>query len=97
MGDGQYGIAGVPRPAADGAQSAQGAGCPRNVVRASIASAREMADWFRQHDLAMMDALVPHFSNNAKMLSEAAAGREELRQVFARDRETEKRSAGRKE
>ena len=42
----------------------------------------------------------PHFDNNAKMLSEAAAGREEPRQVFARDRaqfETKKRSAGRKE
>jgi glutathione-regulated potassium-efflux system ancillary protein KefC len=48
--------------------------------------AREMADWFRHHNLATMDALVPHCSHEAKMLSDVAAGREGLRQFFARDR-----------
>ncbi len=57
--------------------------------------AREMADWFRRHNVATMDALIPHFSNEAKILSEAKAGREELREFFARDRaqfETEQRT-----
>jgi hypothetical protein len=41
-----------------------------------------------------MIALVPHFRDEAKVLSEAKAGREELREFFARDRaqfETEQR------
>ena len=41
-----------------------------------------------------MDALIPHFRDEAKVLSEAKAGREELREFFARDRaqfETEQR------
>ena len=56
--------------------------------------AREMADAFRRHNIATMIALVPHFRDEAKVLSEAKAGREELREFFARDRaqfETEQR------
>src|SRR4029077_12672555 len=56
--------------------------------------AREMADGFRRHNVATMVALVPHFRDESKVLSEAKAGREELREFFARDRaqfETEQR------
>jgi glutathione-regulated potassium-efflux system ancillary protein KefC len=49
--------------------------------------AREMADAFRRHNLTTLEALVPIFSDEVKMLSEAKAGREELREFFARDRE----------
>jgi glutathione-regulated potassium-efflux system ancillary protein KefC len=48
--------------------------------------AREMADGFRRHNIATLLALVPHFSDENRMLSEAKAGREELREFFARDR-----------
>jgi glutathione-regulated potassium-efflux system ancillary protein KefC len=57
--------------------------------------AREMADAFRRHNLATMEALLPHFSDEARWLSESKAGREELREFFARDTkqiETENRS-----
>ena len=48
--------------------------------------AREMADTFRRHNLTAMEALIPHFSDEAKTLSASKAGREELREFFARDR-----------
>jgi glutathione-regulated potassium-efflux system ancillary protein KefC len=48
--------------------------------------AREMADAFRRHNVMTMEALIPHFRDEAKVLSEAKAGREELREFFARDR-----------
>ena len=57
--------------------------------------AREMADAFRRHNVTTMDALIPHFHDEAKVLSEAKAGREELREFFARDHarfETEQRN-----
>jgi len=56
--------------------------------------AREMADGFRRHNIATMDALVPHFRDEARVLSAQKAGREELREFFARDKaqfETEQR------
>jgi len=56
--------------------------------------AREMADGFRRHNVATMDALVPHFRDEARVLSAQKAGREELREFFARDKaqfETEQR------
>ena len=62
--------------------------------------AREMADAFRRHNLTTMEALIPHFSDEAKMLSESKAGREELREFFARDRaqfETEQRGGWNRE
>ena len=45
-----------------------------------------MADGFRRHNLTTLDALIPHFRDEARTLSEAKAGREELREFFARDR-----------
>jgi glutathione-regulated potassium-efflux system ancillary protein KefC len=47
--------------------------------------AREMADGFRRQNITTMDALIPHFRDEARMLSETKAGREELREFFARE------------
>ena len=49
--------------------------------------AREMADSFRRHNVTTMDALIPHFHDENQMLSVAKAGREELEELFSRDRE----------
>jgi len=57
--------------------------------------AKEMADVFRRHNVETMNALVPHFQDEVRALSEAKAGREQLREQFARDRaqiETEHRA-----
>ena len=48
--------------------------------------AREIADAFRRHNVAALDALVPHFRDELRVLTQAKAGREELEQLFARDR-----------
>ena len=48
--------------------------------------ARELADAFRRHNVAMLDAFVPHFRDELRVLSQAKAGREELEELFARDR-----------
>ncbi len=48
--------------------------------------AREMADGFRRHNVTTMDALVPVFRAETQGLSDAKAGREELRECFERDR-----------
>lgn len=49
--------------------------------------AREMADAFRRHNVATMEALIPHFRDENRMLSVAKAGRDELEELFSRDRE----------
>ena len=49
--------------------------------------AREMADAFRQHNVATMESLIPHFHDENRMLTVAKAGREELEELFSRDRE----------
>ncbi len=46
-----------------------------------------MADSFRRHNVTTMDALIPHFHDENQMLSVAKAGREELEELFSRDRE----------
>ena len=48
--------------------------------------AREMADAFRRHNVATMEALVPHFHDENRMVSVAKAGRDELEELFSRDR-----------
>ena len=56
--------------------------------------AREIADGFRRHNLATLDERTEFFRDEAKVLSAAQAGREELREFFARDQaqfETEHR------
>ncbi|MDX2218093.1 MAG: glutathione-regulated potassium-efflux system protein KefC [Burkholderiales bacterium] len=49
--------------------------------------ARELADQFRRHNIATMDALIPHFNDEAKLLSASKAGRQELEEQFAQDRQ----------
>ncbi len=49
--------------------------------------ARELADLFRRHDVTTMDSLIPHFKDEIQVLTVAKAGREELEQLFKRDRE----------
>jgi glutathione-regulated potassium-efflux system ancillary protein KefC len=48
--------------------------------------ARERVARFRRHNVAMLDALVPHFHDEARRMSVAKAGREELERLFERDR-----------
>ncbi len=47
--------------------------------------AREIADNFRRHNLATLEERIGVFSDEAKVMSAAQAGREELREFFARD------------
>lgn len=49
--------------------------------------ARELADQFRTHNVATMDALIPHFGDEARLMSAAKAGRQELEEQFAKDRQ----------
>ena len=49
--------------------------------------AREMADAFRRHNLATVEAQLPIYKDETRFLAAAKAGREELEQQFARDRE----------
>lgn len=56
--------------------------------------ARELADAFRRHNVATMEATRPHFRDETRLLSMAKAGREELEEQFARDRERFRRERG---
>jgi glutathione-regulated potassium-efflux system ancillary protein KefC len=49
--------------------------------------AREMADKFRRHNLATLEASLPHYQDETRLLNAARAGREELEELFAKDRE----------
>ena len=49
--------------------------------------AREMADAFRHHNVAIMESLIPHFHDENLMLTVAQAGRAELEELFSCDRE----------
>ena len=49
--------------------------------------ARELADAFRRHNIASVDATLPFYEDEARRMSHAKAGREELERQFARDRE----------
>ncbi len=48
--------------------------------------ARGMADAFRRHNVASLDALIPHFHDDVQVLSATKAAREELEELFDRDR-----------
>ena len=56
--------------------------------------AREIADAFRRHNVASVDATLPFYQDEARRFSMAKAGREELEQQFARDRERFEREHG---
>ncbi len=49
--------------------------------------ARELADAFRRHNIASVDATLPFYQDEARRMSMAKSGREELERQFARDRE----------
>ncbi len=49
--------------------------------------AREMADAFRRHNLATVESQLEVYKDETRYLAAAKAGREELEQQFARDRE----------
>jgi glutathione-regulated potassium-efflux system ancillary protein KefC len=56
--------------------------------------ARELADAFRRHNIASVDATLPFYQDEARRMSMAKSGREELEQQFARDRERFERDHG---
>jgi glutathione-regulated potassium-efflux system ancillary protein KefC len=55
--------------------------------------AREIADQFRRHNLASLNALRPHFHDEARTVAIDKSGREELEESLRRDRES--RATGR--
>ena len=48
--------------------------------------AREIADAFRRHNISVVEATMPLFRDENKFLTAARAGREELQEMFTRDR-----------
>jgi glutathione-regulated potassium-efflux system ancillary protein KefC len=56
--------------------------------------ARQMADAFRRHNLATLESSLPHYKDETRMLNAVKAGREELEQLFAKDRERFERDRG---
>jgi glutathione-regulated potassium-efflux system ancillary protein KefC len=56
--------------------------------------AREMADAFRRHNRASLEANLPHYKDETRLLNAVKAGREELEAMFARDRERFERERG---
>jgi glutathione-regulated potassium-efflux system ancillary protein KefC len=56
--------------------------------------AREMAEAFRRHNIASVDATLPYYQDEARRMSLARQGREELERQFARDREVFEREHG---
>jgi glutathione-regulated potassium-efflux system ancillary protein KefC len=56
--------------------------------------ARELADTFRRHNIAGVDATLPYYQDEARRMSIARQGREELERQFARDAEIFEREHG---
>jgi glutathione-regulated potassium-efflux system ancillary protein KefC len=56
--------------------------------------AREMADLFRRHNLSTVEAQMAVYKDETRYLAAARAGREELEQSFARDRERFEKQQG---
>ncbi|HEX4780665.1 MAG TPA: glutathione-regulated potassium-efflux system protein KefC [Usitatibacter sp.] len=56
--------------------------------------AKELADAFRRHNIASVDATLPYYQDEARRMSIAKQGREELERQFARDRERFERDHG---
>jgi len=56
--------------------------------------AKELADAFRRHNVASVDATLPFYQDEARRMSMAKQGREELERQFARDRERFEREHG---
>ena len=56
--------------------------------------ARELADTFRRHNIASVDATLPFYQDEGRRMSIAKQGREEMERQFARDRERFEREHG---
>ena len=56
--------------------------------------ARELADAFRRHNIASVDATLAFYEDEGRRMSMAKQGREELERQFARDRERFEREHG---
>jgi len=56
--------------------------------------AKELADVFRRHNVASVEATLPFWQDEGRRMSMAKAGREELERQFARDRERFEREHG---
>jgi glutathione-regulated potassium-efflux system ancillary protein KefC len=56
--------------------------------------AKELADVFRRHNIASVEATLPFWQDEGRRMSMAKAGREELERQFARDRERFEREHG---
>lgn len=56
--------------------------------------AKDLADAFRRHNIASVDAMLPFYQDEASTMNMARAGREELERQFARDRERFEREHG---
>ncbi|MFZ3323316.1 MAG: glutathione-regulated potassium-efflux system protein KefC [Usitatibacter sp.] len=56
--------------------------------------AKELADVFRRHNIASVEATQPFYQDEAQRMSIAKQGREELEKQFARDRERFERGHG---
>ena len=56
--------------------------------------AKELADTFRRHNVASVDAMAPFYQDEARRMSISKQGREELERQFARDRERFEREHG---
>ena len=56
--------------------------------------AREMADAFRRHNLSTVESQLAVYQDETRYMAAAKAGREELEQQFARDRERFEREHG---
>ena len=56
--------------------------------------AKELADVFRRHNVAGVEATLPFYQDEGRRMSIAKAGREELERQFARDRERFEREHG---
>ena len=64
------------------------------ILKELIPQAREIADQFRRHNLASLDALRPHFHDEAKTVAIDKSGREELEESLRRDRESRAKGRG---
>jgi hypothetical protein len=63
-------------------------------LRTSTTEVNDLADAFRRHNIASVDATLPFYQDEASRMSIAKQGREELEKQFARDRERFEREHG---
>jgi len=61
------------------------------VLGLSPYEAREVAETFRRSNVATLEAMLPHFRDEAKTVAIAKSGREELEENLRRDREAQQR------